>query len=68
MKMDKQTEAERPSIKVQTELDGELKAGLIELETTNIPRTELLRQALVRLITEFRSTGELTIKTLSKAA
>jgi hypothetical protein len=68
MKTAKQTEADRPSIKVQTELEGELKAGLLELETTNIPRTELLRQALVRLITEFRQTGELTIKTLSKAA
>jgi len=61
-------DADRSSIKVQTELEGALMDGLLELETTNIPRTELLRQALVRLITEFRSTGELTIKTLGKAA
>lgn len=68
MKAAKQSEGERPSIKVQTELEGELKAGLLELETTNMPRTELLRQGLVRLITEFRETGELTIKTLPKVA
>jgi len=50
---------------VQTKLKGDLKAGFEELETTNIPRTELLRQALVRLICEFRERGELTIKNLN---
>lgn len=60
------SEDERKAVKPQVELTGLLKQEFLALEQkTSIPRTELLRQGLVRLINEWKATGELTIKSLS---